>query len=83
MAASTATTPRTSLEMTKSPVTSSSASIGSSQDTLKKPSGKARSLWTSVKRHAKEHHEGMNAAYATYYGQSQAGRGQEVWEYRR
>jgi hypothetical protein len=25
--------------------------------------------WESVKKAAKDHHEGLNAAYATYYGQ--------------
>jgi hypothetical protein len=48
---------------------------------------KANKLWTSIKRHVKEHHESVNAVYANYYGQGSLGTGtgrrQEIWEYKR
>ncbi|OAL48141.1 hypothetical protein IQ07DRAFT_89916 [Pyrenochaeta sp. DS3sAY3a] len=80
MSASTATTPRTSIDIVKSPSisTSSLASISSSQ-TL---SNKTKSVWHAIKRH----HEDLNNAFATYYGQGQyssAVRQQEIWEYKR
>lgn len=29
----------------------------------------SRTAWSAVKRHAREHHEGVNGAYDAYYGQ--------------
>jgi hypothetical protein len=83
MSTSTATTPRTSISDIKAPITSSS-SVYSSDSTLRE-SSKAKSIWSQIKRHAKEHHESVNAAYVTYYGhgQGQLYGKQEVWEYRR
>ncbi|KAJ6195984.1 hypothetical protein J3E72DRAFT_48536 [Bipolaris maydis] len=87
----TTTTPRTSIDKLNPWKSLSSAiSIRSSPcgSTLKEPS-KTRSLWNSVKRHTREHHESVNAAYATYYGQGVCldehcdGRNQELWRYRR
>jgi hypothetical protein len=84
MSYSTATTPRTSVELAKDAIITSSSSIKTSSS-----SSKARGVWSSIKRHAKEHHEGVKAAFAVYYGQGQmqgrstAGKGQDVWEYRR
>jgi hypothetical protein len=83
MSYSTATTPRTSTELAKEPITSYSSSIATSTSSSSL-SGKARGIWLSIKRYAKEHHKGVNAAYAAYYGQDQVRQmGQEVWEYRR
>jgi hypothetical protein len=82
MSYSTSTTPRTSVELAKDAIIMSSSSIKTSST-----SSKAHSIWSSIKRHAKEHHEGVNAAFAAHYGQGQgrtiAGKGQEVWEYKR
>jgi hypothetical protein len=81
MSLSTATTPRTSIDLAKDAIITSSSSIKTSS-----ASSKARGIWSSIKRYAKEHHEGVNAAYAMYYGQGQertSGRVQEVWEYKR
>ncbi|KAF1847654.1 uncharacterized protein K460DRAFT_363708 [Cucurbitaria berberidis CBS 394.84] len=81
MSYSTATTPRTSIELAKSAITSSSASLASSSSSLKQPS-KAKGIWESIKRH----HQGMNEAYEAYYGQgnmSRSGKQQEIWEYKR
>jgi hypothetical protein len=79
MSLSTATTPRTSVELAKD-----SHAITTITSTTSTSSSKARSIWEAVKRHAKEHHESTNAAYALYYGQGQMRtKGQEVWEYKR
>ncbi|CBX97178.1 predicted protein [Plenodomus lingam JN3] len=85
MSASSATTPRTSLDMIKTPMKSSAESVVSSNTTLGDTS-RASSLWRSVKRHAKEHHDSVNAAYITYYGGAVAvstAKQQEVWQYQR
>ncbi|KAH8702886.1 hypothetical protein GQ44DRAFT_717153 [Phaeosphaeriaceae sp. PMI808] len=79
MSYSTATTPRTSVELAKEAVKSSTSSINTS--TI---SSKANSIWASIKRHAKEHHEATNAAFDAYYGQGamrQRGQ-QEIWVYK-
>jgi hypothetical protein len=72
----------TSVELAKDAIITSSSSIKTSST-----SSKAHSIWSSIKRHAKEHHEGVNAAFAAHYGQGQgrtiAGKGQGVWEYKR
>ena len=81
MSYSTATTPRTSIELAKEPVVSSSAYSVNTATTSK---SKVSAIWVAIKRHAKEHHEGVNAAYSAYYGSLDARRPQqEVWEYKR
>ncbi|KAH7076147.1 hypothetical protein FB567DRAFT_154700 [Paraphoma chrysanthemicola] len=78
MSLSTATTPRTSIDLAKDSALTTVTTTPSTSST------KARSIWESIKRHAKEHHASTNAAYALYYGQGQMRtRGQEVWEYKR
>jgi hypothetical protein len=72
-----ATTPRSSsstsssLDYTKSAFKTSTTSLSSS--TLSKPASssgatKARALWTSLKKHMREHHESVNAVYENLYG---------------
>jgi hypothetical protein len=80
MSYSTATTPRTSVELAKEAITSSASVTASTSS-----SSKARSIWSTIKRHAKEHHDGVNAAFAAYYGQGEVtkARQQEIWEYKR
>ncbi|KAF2821385.1 hypothetical protein CC86DRAFT_103319 [Ophiobolus disseminans] len=80
MSYSSATTPRTSVELAKEAIVSSSSSISSSSTSA---TSKAHGIWSSIKRHAKEHHQATNAAYATYYGQGQTRPGQEIWQYKR
>ncbi|KAF2030733.1 hypothetical protein EK21DRAFT_64889 [Setomelanomma holmii] len=83
MSLSTSTTPRTSIDLAKdsASIITTSTSVSS---TSASASSKARSVWESIKRHAKEHHESTNAAYALYYSQGQMRtRGQEIWEYKR
>ncbi|XP_014551919.1 hypothetical protein COCVIDRAFT_111625 [Bipolaris victoriae FI3] len=91
MSVSATTTPRTStdkLNPWKSLSSATSITSSTCGSTLKEPS-KTRSLWISIKRHTREHHESLNAAYATYYGQGshldehRDGRNQELWRYRR
>ena len=87
MSNSTASTARNSIQDVKPTITSSSsASFASfeSAPTLRERS-KVHGLWSSIKRHAKEHHEAVNAAYVTYYGLggNVNGRKQEVWEYQK
>lgn len=64
------TTGRSSMETTKTGLTTSTASLLSSTSSTKSPS-KAKKVWEKVKKHAKEHHESVNNAYAYYYGQGQ------------
>jgi hypothetical protein len=79
MSYSTATTPRTSVELAKE-AAASSISITASTSS----SSKARGIWSFIKRHAKEHHEGVNSAFAAYYGQGEVKKAQqEIWEYKR
>ncbi|KAF1997066.1 hypothetical protein P154DRAFT_622675 [Amniculicola lignicola CBS 123094] len=52
---------------TKSEIAVSSASILSSDSSTTKRS-KTKIIWEAIKKHAREHHESVNAAYATYYG---------------
>ena len=68
---STATTPRSSVELAKDALkvdTSSLVSYASHTETSQS-SGKLNRAWQTVKRHAREHHESVNAVYALYYGQ--------------
>ncbi|KAJ4356482.1 uncharacterized protein N0V89_004516 [Didymosphaeria variabile] len=43
--------------------------ISSTASASAKPPSKTKQAWEFVKKHAKEHHESVNAAYAVYYGQ--------------
>jgi hypothetical protein len=54
---SAATSPRQSMES------------ATSDATKVERSGSVSKAWKSVKKAAKDHHDGLNAAYATYYGQ--------------
>lgn len=63
------TNARFSMESTKTGLTTSTASLVSSEPA--KTSSKAKQMWDSFKKHAKEHHESVNNAYALYYGQGQ------------
>ncbi|KAF2629432.1 hypothetical protein BU25DRAFT_409314 [Macroventuria anomochaeta] len=94
---STATTPRSSIELTKSAFKVHTTSIAplSIHTTQSKPN----KIWQSVKRHVRQHHESVNAVYANYYGQGHERRvmlgsdgvrrfdgqdkAQEVWVYER
>lgn len=89
MSLSTSTTPRTSIDLAKEAVISTS-SCASSITTTSSAKSKVSAIWTSLKKHAKEHHEGVNAAYVVYYGHGEhrrhgygQGKTQEVWEYKR
>ncbi|KAF2187342.1 hypothetical protein K469DRAFT_112305 [Zopfia rhizophila CBS 207.26] len=59
---------RSSMEDLKSFTTTSTASIKSSDSVTKPKTNLARKTWEAVKKHAKEHHQSVNAAYAVYYG---------------
>ncbi|KZM21264.1 uncharacterized protein EKO05_0011492 [Ascochyta rabiei] len=94
---STATTPRSSIDIAKSNFNISTSSI-TSQSSRKLKMGE---LWQSIKRHAHEHHKSVNAAYAIFHGpghermvalgqehmqgetQGRSGRHGEVWVYER
>ncbi|KAF2269976.1 hypothetical protein CC78DRAFT_528505 [Lojkania enalia] len=52
----------------KGNIDSSTASIVSGTPSTKSPSI-TKKMWESIKKHAKEHHESVNAAYEVYYGQ--------------
>ena len=68
------TTTRSSIDTTKSGKTTSNELLIESpilMPHVAKPSSKTRQAWEFVKRHAREHHESVNAAYATYYGAGQ------------
>lgn len=81
MSYSTATTPRTSIELAKEAIVSSSAC---SVNTATPSKSKVSAIWGAIKRHAKEHHESVNAAYSVYYGAPMLSRPQqEVWEHKR
>lgn len=60
------------------------SSSACSVNTATPSKSKVSAIWGAIKRHAKEHHEGVNAAYSAYYGAPTGQRvGQEVWEYKR
>lgn len=80
MSASTATTPRTSIDLVKTPSISTDTLASSSSSQAY--SSKAKGIWQAIKRH----HQELNCAFETYYGQGQhssAQKQQEVWEYKR
>jgi hypothetical protein len=87
---STATTPRSSVELIKAgfKVDTNSFYVPTAQ-TKCSATGKT-GFWTAIKRHFKEHHDSVNAVYANTYGWAGAvgARGaqtktQEVWRYER
>ena len=51
----------------ESKVSASSTLSADSQSSTKSASSVSKA-WKAVKKHAKEHHESVNGAYATYYG---------------
>lgn len=71
-------TTRSSIDTFKSGKSTSNDSLIESPITMpavtKSPS-KTRQAWEFVKKHAKEHHESVNAAYAVYYSAGQGPRG--------
>ncbi|KAF3036864.1 hypothetical protein E8E11_001863 [Didymella keratinophila] len=93
---STATTPRSSVELAKEGLKIETVSLASSQNIgLPRKSAKS-SIWTTVKRHLKEHHDSVNAVYANTYGwaggvrarssatiEEREAKTQEVWRYER
>jgi hypothetical protein len=82
MSLSNSTTPRTSLSLVKEPIASCSSSFTTTSSSTS--SSKGKNVWSSIKRHVKEHHDGMNAAYVAYYGGgSSVARKQEVWQDKR
>jgi hypothetical protein len=61
-----------SFDTTKSLFTSSTASLNTDSNSVDKKDSNVSRVWQAIKKHAKEHHESVNAAYATYYGQGRA-----------
>ncbi|XPS80231.1 hypothetical protein M3J09_012189 [Ascochyta lentis] len=66
---STATTPRSSIDLVKSNFKISTTSLSSSSTSQTTQRLKSSELWQSIKRRVREHHESVNAVYANYYGQ--------------
>ncbi|KAF2728212.1 hypothetical protein EJ04DRAFT_516765 [Polyplosphaeria fusca] len=64
----TISSPRSSMDTTKAGSTSSTSSLTKHTESSNKDSG-MKKVWQSIKKHAKEHHESVNAAYEVYYGQ--------------
>ncbi|KAF1917470.1 hypothetical protein BDU57DRAFT_513754 [Ampelomyces quisqualis] len=89
MSLSVSTTPRTSIDLAKEAAITTTSSCSSSFTTASPPKSKASTIWDSIKRHAKKHHEDVNAAYVAYYGlgehrrEGYGGKSQEIWEYKR
>ncbi|KAF1961866.1 hypothetical protein CC80DRAFT_589343 [Byssothecium circinans] len=62
---------RPSFETTKTEDSTASFLSTSAASSKSGQSSRTQRVWAAIKKHAKEHHESVNNAYALYYGQGQ------------